>query len=102
LRKYKTRLTDYNGKIAELDSGYRFYSIHIPSMSDNPMEIKFFRKVNGSDPIHFATQIINFLDLYFTSRCAEQIDNEVTYLKDNDAPKEQLDELLKIRKLFSV
>ncbi len=89
--------------ISELDTQFSYYYVLIHNLCACPSEIRIFRRVNEKENIWIATLEINFMDPYYHNNMnSSQIDSEIVYLKENNSPKEQIEELVKLKEFFGI
>lgn len=88
--------------IFKMDENLKYYYVLIVNQCVNPMEVRLFRKDEISGSILVATLYVNFMDQYVDQMSPEQLNNEFKHLRENNAPEEQVSELVKLRKFFGI
>lgn len=88
--------------INSLDEGFSYYNIMIYDFSENPMTIFVLAKDSTLENAMIASQKVDLLDLFYPSQFISELENEFDRLRKINAPKEQFDELKKIREIFGV
>jgi hypothetical protein len=74
----------------------------IYDFSENPMTIFVLAKDSTLENAMIASQKVDLLDLFYPSQFISELENEFDRLRKINAPKEQFDELKKIREIFGV
>jgi hypothetical protein len=97
------QLHDFQWSINDLDYTHhlKYYNIVCLDLSSNPMVITLLAKDTSRDP-EVLSWSIDLLDILFTNKVTERFDRELEHLKKTGAPREQVDELQRIRELFGL
>ena len=95
-------IDELQSDIFQLDENLNYYNALIVDQCINPMEVRLFRKDEILGSILVATLYVNFMDQYVESMNPSQLNDEVNYLRENNAPEEQVSELVKLRDFYGV
>ena len=98
-------IDELQSDISELDQSFHYYNVLIHDLCANPMEIRIFRRYGIDVPKLIKTLFVNILDQYTGASndlVNDALVDEFDYLKGIAAPKQQFDELQKIKNFLGV
>lgn len=98
-------IDELQSDISELDQSFHYYNVLIHNLCVNPMEIRVFCRYGIDEPKLIQTLFVNMLDQYTevgNDLVKDALGAEFDYLGTISAPKQQLDELQKIKIFLGV